>query len=417
MGRQPDLSAEIIAVGTELLSFGRTETNSLRIAHRLIGLGFSVRRKVVVGDCARSIGEALTQALAGADVVIVTGGLGPTADDLTREAVAGTLGLSLHPDEEIVQALFERFEKAGIELSDNNRRQAEVPDGAAVLANRMGTAPGLLLDSGSARVFLLPGPPRELEPMLDEQVVPLLQSACGARPRPQRVVKIVGLAESRLDAAIQPICSDYPEVETTVLSSVGILSLYFVWRGVSADEGESRLDDLLGRLRARLKRRIFAESEEGLVDVVGRQLRERKLQLAVAESCTGGLVGKLLTDVAGSSSFFVGGVVSYSDRLKQSLLDVRLPTLRSAGAVSAETAAEMACGVRLRTGADIGLAVTGVAGPDGGSDEKPVGLVFVAVSDRRGGSERRLQLPGARDLVRRRAAWLAIDLVRRRLER
>ncbi len=408
--------AEIIAVGSELLTPRRAETNSLFISERLESVGISVRRKMVVGDREEALAESFLSALERSQVVLLSGGLGPTNDDITREAVARALGRPLHLDERILAQLRERYRRYGFEMTENNRRQAEVPEGAEAIPNPRGTAPAIFLREGEKLVFLLPGPPRELNPLMDSEVLPRLRRFLPVSRQFSRQLRVASLAESALDDRVGPLYQAYPEIETTVLSSLGIIDLFFHWRG---EPDESRARGRLGRLvdevRAELGGAVFAEGPEALEAVVGRELAERGLRIATAESCTGGLLGKLLTDVDGSSRYYLGGAVCYSDELKQSLLGVSARTLADHGAVSAETASEMAAGACRLSGAEVGLAVTGIAGPGGGSEEKPVGTVFFGLSLEGRVRSKRFRLPGDRDSVRTRSARMALDWVRRAL--
>jgi nicotinamide-nucleotide amidase len=410
------LQSEIIAVGSELLSFGRTETNSLFLASQLIPLGFRVPRKFAVADAETEIVEVLALALRRSDVVLVTGGLGPTNDDITREVAAGFLGLSLKEDAELLRQLRERYERFGLKMTENNRKQAAVPRTAEVLPNGLGSAPGLLLTLGGKLLFLLPGPPRELHPMVRGQVVPLLKSRLRTEETVLRRLKVGGEAESRVDQRIGDIYKTYSEVETTILSSPGIISLYFVWRGgPDRTQADAVLDELVGRIRDKLGKAVFSDREETLPEALGDLLRRSGKTLATAESCTGGLIGGMLTEAPGSSDYYLGGVVVYSDRAKVELLGVVRRSIEEAGAVSAEVAEQLAVGARDRFGASIGLSVTGIAGPGGGTATKPVGTVFVGLASERETRTRRLLMPGDREAVRLRASRVALDWVRREL--
>ncbi len=411
------VTAEIIAVGSELLTPSRLETNSLFLTERLNSLGILVERKVVVGDREATLSESLRAALQRSQLVLLTGGLGPTNDDLTREAVAACLGRELRQDPEILNHLERLYERFGFQMAENNRRQALVPEGAEVLPNPKGTAPGLFLREGEALVFLLPGPPRELQPMVDDQVLPRLTRYLPIRRRFVRHLRVASLAESAVDARVESLYKAQPQVETTILSSLGIIDLFFTWCGRDDEALASRhLDRLVQQVRQELGSSVFTDRQEELEVVVGRQLLERGLRLATAESCTGGLIGKLLTDVDGSSRYFLGGVVCYSNELKQNLLGVRPETLERYGAVSAETASELAQGVCRLTGSEIGLSVTGIAGPTGGSDEKPVGTVYFGLSSKGQAQVKHRRIPGDRESVRMRAARFALDWLRTELE-
>ncbi len=411
------LRAEIIAVGSELLDLGRVESNSIFLSQRLKSVGARVKRKWVVGDSPQEIETALKTALAASsDVIIFSGGLGPTTDDITRESVAQALGRPLQLDPAIIDDLKRRAAAFGLKLTDNNRRQAMVPKQAEVLDNPNGSAPGLYLQQDGALIFLLPGPPRELKPMTEDQVLDRIRRLKPAPQAVSRCLRLVGLAESQVDHQVEGIYKSYPEVETTILSSLGIIDLHFLWTGPDEpSRARQALDELVARVGEKLGSRVYSERDRELEEVVGEILRERGKMLATAESCTGGWISKRLTDVAGSSDYYLGGVVAYTNQLKVDLLGVNETTLERFGAVSPQTAEQMARGVRERTGADIGLAVTGIAGPGGGSAEKPVGLVHLGLSMNDDTQSRRLQVPGERRFVRLRTVRAALDWVRRSL--
>ncbi|GAB4231167.1 MAG: competence/damage-inducible protein A [Acidobacteriota bacterium] len=407
------MQAEIIAVGSELLGMGRPETNSLYLASRLLPLGFVLRRKSVVGDEPHLLQESLALAIAGADLILLTGGLGPTEDDVTREAVAGFLGRRLREDPELVAQLQRRYRRFGLRMSENNRRQAQVPEGARILPNPVGTAPGLALEAAGRWIILLPGPPRELRPMVEDHVIPLLQEVFPVRPRPLRILKVAGEPESAVDQRVAPLYRREAQVATTILSSPGIVSLYFLWKGEDPREGEEKLERLVGAVREELGEAVYAEREETLAEALGTRLRRLGLSLAAAESCTGGWVGKLVTDVPGSSDYFRGGVVSYSNEAKMALLGVPAEVLEREGAVSAAVAEAMAAGARRAFAADVAVSATGIAGPGGGSDEKPVGTVYLGLAVANRVRSRRCWFPGDREAVRLRTAHLLLDWVRR----
>ncbi len=412
----PNIQAEIIAVGSELLTSTRTETNSLFITAQLNGLGITIGRKVIVADSEDHIVQALSLALNESRLVVISGGLGPTNDDLTREAVARALGRDLVEDPDSIQRLEGLYRRFGVKMTDNNRRQAMTPTGALVLENPKGTAPGLFLREGDKAIFLLPGPPRELFPMMVDQVVPLIRAHLPTTQRHVRQLRIASLAESLVDSRIEGLYRAYPDIETTILSSSGLIDVLLTWRGAPDPELANRkLDELSASVQEELGINVFADGPRELESVVGERLRSLGVRLATAESCTGGWISKMLTDIPGSSVYFLGGVVSYSNDLKSGILGVSPQTLDTFGAVSEETAREMAAGVRRVTGAELGLAVTGVAGPDGGTPEKPVGTVCFGLAREGGVISKRRQLPGDREAIRLRSARFAIDWLRREL--
>lgn len=408
------MHSEIIAVGSELLSFGRIDTNSVHIASRLATLGISVRFKQVVGDRIDDISDALTLAAGRSDIVFVTGGLGPTTDDITREAVSRSLGRSLQEDPGVIREMELIYRKWGRSMAANNRRQALVPEGARVLANSNGTAPGLFLKHDEKLIFVLPGPPRELNPILEKDVIPILRELKNLAEMPSRLLKVASVSESALDARIEGIYRKYPEIDTTILASPGLISLYFIWNSTgNLDHSHAALDRLVSEVRDELGISVLTDRDEDLQGTVGRMLREQNLSLAVAESCTGGLIGKMLTDIPGSSEYFLGGVIAYSNSVKESMLSVNPEDLAREGAVSSVVAEQMAEGVRTHLNADLGLSITGVAGPGGGSKEKPVGTVYIGLSGEDISLSWNYMAVGGRDIVRTRSANLALDRLRR----
>jgi len=407
------MRAEIIAVGTELLTPSRVETNSLLITKKLNEYGLKVMRKFVVGDREEEIVGALVSALKGSEIVIVTGGLGPTHDDITREIVAKALGRGMARDSSILEGLRRRYQKIDLEMTDNNMRQAMVPEGAVPIENPNGTAPGLFMKEGKTLLFLLPGPPLEVEPMMS-QVMDLIGSYKQiSRPLYHRL-RVASETESGIDSAIGSIYKSYPSIETTILSSPGLIELLFFWVGEANEQlAEEQLQELVGRVREKLGDAIFTDQEEDLGEVVGQILRDKGMTVATAESCTGGMLGKMMTDVPGSSDYYLGGVVSYSNDLKVDFLGVNETSLERFGAVSEQVAAQMAEGIRKDTSADLGLSVTGIAGPGGETTEKPVGLVLIGLSSDQETRVKRIQMAGPREAIRIRASRFAMDWLRR----
>ncbi|MEE8130379.1 MAG: competence/damage-inducible protein A [Vicinamibacterales bacterium] len=415
-------TAEIIAVGTELLTPFRSDTNSLFLTARLNDLGIVVRRKSIVGDDAVELGRAVREALTRVDLLVVCGGLGPTDDDRTRETVADVLGRTLTEDASIVDRLRTRFAARGWTMPDNNRRQALVPDGAVVLENPRGTAPGLWLDSGDRVVVLLPGPPRELEPMFTAVAHTRLSTRAVPERLYRRVLQVAGRGESHVEELTQPIYTRWehaePPVATTVLASPGLVELHLSTRAASQDDAQAVLDAATDELAAVLGNHLFSTDGRSLSEVVGELLQRDGFRVAVGESCTGGLVTARLVDVPGSSRYVETGVIAYSDAVKRTVLGVAPELLKTQGAVSEAVAVSMAEGVRRLGATDIGVGVTGVAGPGGGSDQKPVGTVCFGVVGP--GSERKsrtARFPGDRVMVRRQATQTALDLLRRVLLR
>lgn len=405
--------AAIVAIGNEMLGPLRQDTNSLWITARLEELGIPVVRKSVVADDPDAIGRELSFVSKDANLVFTTGGLGPTADDVTVPAVARALGLSLSRNEPYLASMRQRFEKRGIRMPAVNEKQADFIVGARVLENPRGTAPGFWIERDSTEFVVLPGVPSEMREILTDRVLPELKRRAGPAVSRRRVLRISGMGESAVEELVSAVYEKWKENPVTILASPGEVQLHLKTAGL-AGEAERRLDEMEADFRAALGARIFGRDEEELAASLGRQLRESGRTLAVAESCTGGMVSALLTDIPGSSDYFVGSVVSYANSAKRDLLDVSEETLRLHGAVSEEAAREMARGARARFGADLAVAVTGIAGPDGGTPEKPVGRVFFAVADRNGGGiAKRRDFIGDRPAVRRNASLFALELVRR----
>ena len=420
VSRTPLGTAEIIAVGSELLGETRLDTNSLFLAGRLGDLGIELRAKSVVADDRDRLRDVFLAAMSRADLVILTGGLGPTDDDLTREVVAAALGRPLSEDPSIVTQIRGRFERRGLRMPDVNRRQAMVPAGAVVLDNPNGTAPGLLIEHGEQVVVLLPGPPRELKPMFDN----LCRPSLGARAAGWRIHKetlfIAGRGESHVEEIAQPIYSRWttenPPIETTILAMPGQVELHLTLRGTGADGADVRLRAARDQLIDALKNDVFSTDGRSMEEVVGGLLRDRGLTISAAESCTGGLLLTRLTDVPGSSDYVLGGAVTYSNALKAVLAGVPSDLIEKHGAVSEPVAAALADGIRVRTGASFGIGITGIAGPGGGTPEKPVGTVAIALTE--SGLPARVRtfsFIGGRPQVRFQATQTALDMVRRRI--
>jgi nicotinamide-nucleotide amidase len=415
-------TAEIIAVGTELLTPFRSDTNSLFLTARLNELGIEVRRKSIVGDDPTDLGSAVTEALARVDLLVICGGLGPTDDDVTRETVAEVLGRALREDPSILERLSARFASRGWTMPENNRRQALIPKGAVVLDNPRGTAPGLWLERGAQVVVLLPGPPRELEPMFAAVALDRLARRAAPERLYRRVLRVAGRGESHVEELAQPVYYRWqaavPPVLTTVLASPGLVELHLSTRATSDATATATLDGATGELASVLGEHLFSTDGRSLPEVVGGLLVQQGFRVAIGESCTGGLLTACLVDVPGSSQYVETGVVAYSNEVKRAGLGVAPALLETHGAVSEEVALAMADGARRFGVTPIGLGVTGVAGPDGGSDEKAIGMVCLAVAgpdDER--ITRTVRLPGDRAMIRRMAAATALDMLRRVLLR
>jgi nicotinamide-nucleotide amidase len=412
MARPPaPLVAEVIAIGSEMLFAGRVDTNSSFIAAHLDRFGVPLVAKTIVGDDVATIRKALAIALTRSDFIFLTGGLGPTEDDLTREAASEALGLELVYHPKIVDEIEARFQRLGRKMPEINRRQGYVLETARALENNYGTAPGQYLVFEGRHIFLLPGPPRELRPIVERHLISLLQDL-GLRPGARRYFRVAGLPESQADSLISPIYRRYPTIRCTILASPGDIEIYFL-----ADHDGNELQELTAKVAAALGDNVFATEEINLEDAVGRMLAARRATLSVAESCTGGMLGETITRTPGSSAYFLGGVLAYSNALKEQLLDVSPEILAQHGAVSGAAAEAMAQGIRRRTGSDFALSITGIAGPDGGTEEKPVGTVFIGLSDATKTTAHRYQLGGERSLVRLLSVRTALNLLRKELQR
>ena len=410
------MNACILAIGSEMLTPFRVDTNSLFITERLNAIGYDVRLKAVVADDVDELARVIGAALAWADAIVITGGLGPTEDDVTRDAVARVLATPLDIDEAIVDRLRDRFAKRGMMMPEINRRQAMVPRGATVLPNANGTAPGLWLEHGKTAIVLLPGPPREMKPMLEAVINDRLMPRSSGRGLFRRVLKIAGRAESDVDAQVQPVYGKWTTqpvpISTTILAVLGQIELHLTAAAANRAEADAALDPAVAELQNVLGPSVFSIDGRNLEVVVGDLLRARTLTIAVAESCTGGLLASRLTDVPGSSDYVERGVVCYSNRAKTELVGVPEEMIREHGAVSEPVAQAMAAGIRARAGTNIGIGITGIAGPGGGSPEKPVGTVAVAVVGDEETRVRTFQFLGGRDMVKFQAAQSALNMTR-----
>jgi nicotinamide-nucleotide amidase len=410
------MRACILAIGSEMLTPFRVDTNSLIVTDRLNAIGYDVRLKAVVADDVDELTLVLEGALAWADLIVVTGGLGPTEDDITRDAVARVLGAPMDVDEAIVDRIRERFAKRGMTMPEINRRQAMVPRGASVLPNPNGTAPGLWVERGRTAIVLLPGPPREMTPMLESVVRERLAPKTAGSGLFRRVLKITGRAESDVDAQVQPVYAKWVAqavpISTTILAVLGQIELHLTAYASSQAVADVALESAVRELQDVLGPAVYSTDGRSLEAVVGGLLRERHLTIAVAESCTGGLLASRLTDVPGSSDYVDRGVVCYSNRAKTELADVPEALMAEHGAVSEPVAQAMAEGIRARAGTNVGIGITGIAGPGGGTPEKPVGTVAIAVVVDSDVRVRTFQFIGPRDMVKFQAAQSALNMTR-----
>jgi len=415
--------AEIIAAGSEMLTPFRQDTNSLYLTSELNALGVTVAFKTIVGDKLEHLMSAARIAIARADVVIFSGGLGPTEDDLTREAVAGALALKIRRDNDVLAGIYKRFAARLMTMPPNNARQADVIESAVILQNASGSAPGQYIDTVVGRhrkiVVLLPGPPKEMKAMFETECRPKLQEALPERHMARRMLRMALIPESQVDARTASIYKQYEDVESTILAGSGEIQLHFVCSKRSQAEAQQRVDELAGRVEAEMGEAIFSSHGESLEEVVLLMLGMRHNTLAAAESCTGGLLSQRLTAVPGSSRYFLGGAVVYSDRLKTAFADVPDEMIATEGPVSAAVAMTLAEGIRKRVGSSVGVAITGIAGPTPGTGpdaDKPIGLVYVGLAFE--GEEARvteLNLTGDRDKIRLWASQHALELLRRAL--
>jgi nicotinamide-nucleotide amidase len=411
------LRAEIIAVGTELLLGQIANTNARYLSEKLAELGIDVYWHTVVGDNAHRLDEAIGLALSRADLIIFSGGLGPTMDDLTKETVASLLGLALEKNSEWEKHLEERFARLGRQMTDNNRKQALVPGGAVLIENDNGTAPGLWLERADKILVLLPGPPRELEPMFADKIVPRLIKAGDSQVICSRVLKVAGLGESAMEEAIADLLKKQSNPTIAPLVKHTEVHLRITAKAASKEEAVKMLTETEDEIRGRLGLAVYGAGEESMADAVAALLFKKKMTLAVAESCTGGLLSHMLTNVPGSSDYFLEGLVAYSNRSKTDLLNIKGSLLREFGAVSEETARAMAENLRRRAGCDLTMAVTGIAGPTGATDDKPVGLVYIALAGPEGVSCRRFNFWGKRETIKERAAVAGLNMLRLYLAR
>ena len=413
------MNAEIIAIGSELLTPFKQDTNSLYLTQRLNELGVEVEFKTVVGDNRVQLTQVASLAISRADMVIFMSGLGPTEDDLTRECVAEALELPLKREPDLVTELEQRFASRGWKMAPNNLKQADVISGATVLPNQNGTAPGQWItgkyEGREKIVMLLPGPPFELKALFAEQCIDRLRAKLPPQYIATRELKITGIGESQCDARVAPIYSTYDDVQTTILAGAGEVQLHLKSRAKSLEAAQARVDELAEKLEEELGELVFSDNGDSLEQIVGYFLQMRGATLAVAESCTGGMLGERITSVSGSSRYFLGGAIVYSNELKTALADVPESMIERHGAVSSEVAKALAEGIRYRSGATLGIGITGVAGPSGGTTEKPIGLVYHALASDSGTDVIERKWPGDRNRIRRFATQMALDMVRRKL--
>ena len=408
------MNAEIIAVGSEMLTSERLDTNSLFLTDQLNSIGVEVVTKCVVGDHLDRLTGAVRAAVGRSQIVILSGGLGPTEDDLTREAVGRALERKLVYHPQIAEQLEQRFAQMKRKMAEVNRRQAFILEGAAILPNDRGTAPGQWIDEGEVSLMLLPGPPHELQAMFTRQCMPRLERKVPRLAIRTLVMRVAGMPESDLDQLIAPVYKKYENPVTTILAAAGDIQIHLRARCPAEAEADALLAEVAGPIELLLGDRIYSRNGDSMEMVVGELLRQRHATLAVAESATGGLLAERITSVPGSSDYFLGGFVTYTKRMKAELLGVSEETLALCGAVSQETAEAMAQGARRRTGATYAISITGVAGPSAGGESVPVGTVYIGLADAGGCQVNHRQFLGDRTRVRQFSTQMALDMLRRK---
>jgi nicotinamide-nucleotide amidase len=413
------MKSEIIAIGSEMLTPYRQDTNSLHLTEKLNEIGVTVAFKTIVGDRRKDIVNAIRTALGRTDILVLMGGLGPTEDDLTREAAADALSLSLQRDNTQVAALHARAATWRIAMPSNNLKQADVIKGATILPNPNGSAPGqwidTLYDGYRKLIMLIPGPPAECKPLFDAECLPRLREILPPRFISKRVLKAAMIPESQADKLLAPIYTQYTDVETTILAHAGDIQLTLICTKPIQEAAQARVDELASRMEEALDDWLYSSQGDSLEQIVLYYLGLRQATLAVAESCTGGLISERITSVPGSSRSYLGGAIVYSNQLKISFANVAPDLIAQHGAVSEEVAKALASGIRQRTGATLGLGITGVAGPTGGTEAKPIGRMYIAVSDAQKTDVLEYTFRGSRTRIREWSATQALDLIRRRL--
>lgn len=410
------VKAYIISTGTELLLGSTIDTNSVYLSRRLNDLEIRVVGKSIVGDNQEMLAGAFQSAMTSADLIITTGGLGPTLDDLTKTVLCDTLGCSLKQRPEEAERLRSFFSQRQREMPESNLKQAMFPEGARVLPNQRGTAPGMYFKKDGRVFILLPGPPHEMQAMFEDTIPLLKQEYQGLLEKSiSRTIRVFGPGESSIEEMLEPIIREKAGVSMALLAQEGEVCIRVSSQQEQPEESQAVLDEMIAALSARLGDYIYGYDDETLVHVVSKLLVQKRKSVALAESCTGGLLSKLMTDLPGSSAFFWGGICSYSNDAKIKLLGVPADTIKQFGAISKETAQEMARCIRARAGSDYGIGITGLAGPDGGSPEKPVGCVYISLAGDQDCIVKAMHFVGSRDAVRMLAAKTALDLLRREL--
>ncbi len=396
------MKAEILAVGTELLLGQIANTNAQFISQKLPMCGIDVISHRVVGDNPQRLKTALQAAFEAVDIVILTGGLGPTYDDLTKETVAAHFGKKLVRDEKSLLKIESYFEKTGRKMTDNNKKQADMPEGCIILDNPNGTAPGCIIEEGGKIAVMLPGPPREMQPMFENLVIPYFKSKTGGAIVSQslKICGVTGMGESKVESLLGEELTLCPNPTVATYAKPGEVEVRVTAKGDSEQEAKNLLKPTVDRIKLQFADYIFGYGDDTIEEVVVKQLIEKNITVSTCESCTGGLVASAITDIPGSSAIFGSGFVTYANEAKMNLVGVKKETLDAFGAVSEQTAREMARGAREKAGSDIAVSATGIAGPGGGTADKPVGLVYIAIADKNGETVKRLNLTGNRDRIR-----------------
>ncbi len=409
------MKAEIVSTGTELLLGETFNTSAHYLTGKLSSLGIEVDYHTTVGDNPKRLEQVLRQAIDRSDLLVTTGGLGPTADDLTKELVAKVLDLKLEIDVSSLEQIKQFFGRRKAPMPSSNEKQAFFPKGSKILPNPIGTAPGAIIQKSGKTIIILPGPPFEMQPMFDNYVWTELEKIVGphAERMNERVLKVFGIGESAIEKVLDELMN-LPDLTVALLAKRAEMHVRLVARSTETTFGKAKesLDRVEEEIRRRLGNKVFGRDQETMIGIIGQRLKEKNLTISTAESCTGGLLGAAFTQEPGSSRFYLGGVVSYSNSLKQGLLGVSEKNLKLFGAVSEAVAKEMAEGIRNKTGSDLAISTTGIAGPDGGSDEKPVGLVYIGFSSAKGVYAEKFQFYGERESVRQLTVQAALNGIR-----
>ncbi|KLU67998.1 putative competence-damage inducible protein [Desulfosporosinus acididurans] len=412
------MKAEIVATGTELLLGETLNTSAHYLTGKLSSLGIEVDYHTTVGDNSERLEQVLRQAIDRSDLLVTTGGLGPTADDLTKELVAKVLNLEMEFDQSSLNNIKEFFGRRKAPMPSSNEKQAYFPKGSKILPNPIGTAPGAFIEKDGKTVIILPGPPFEMQPMFEHYALPELQRIIGpdSERMNERVLKVFGIGESAIEEVLNDLMH-LPKLSMALLAKRAEMHIRLVTRGTEATSQETldSLNQTEEEIRKRLGDKVFGRDQETMIGIVGQTLKKNHLTISTAESCTGGLLGATLTQEPGSSEFYLGGVVSYSNSLKQQLLGVNEKTLEEFGAVSEEAAREMAEGIRRKSGSDLAISATGIAGPDGGSDLKPVGLVYIGFASAEKVYAKKFQFYGERESVRQLTVQAALNEIRQQM--